>query len=129
MPCGAVGGCPGCSGQWLDTAAVEALRRGELKPADCRLGRIAVIVGPVPNRHSVISCPVCAGPLRRVDVTGSIHSVDVCDAHGTWFDARELEIVAEALREARAGDVTDDDLEAAGVKKGGFFARLFRSRS
>jgi Zn-finger nucleic acid-binding protein len=84
-----------------------------------------LVVGPTPNRHASLSCPECSGPMRREEVTDTMFGVDICDAHGTWFDARELPAFIETATAARAGEVTSEDLESAGVG-GGFFARLFR---
>lgn len=48
-----------------------------------------------------VSCPVCRGGMKRVDFADQENlPVDVCSAHGIWFDAAEL---AAALR------ATDDD--------------------
>jgi Zn-finger nucleic acid-binding protein len=118
--------CRACGGVWLEAATVERLMRArdpELETAARRL--VGVVLMPVPNRHARISCPACGATMRRVEVPETVHSIDVCDPHGTWFDRDELPIFVSAFAEARAGEVTDDDLDAAGVG-GGFFTSLFR---
>jgi Zn-finger nucleic acid-binding protein len=127
---GLVAACKACGGLWLATAIVDRLRAAHdhaLEEALRRPFGVVITVGPTPNRHAGIGCPECAAPLRRVDVPNTIHSIDVCDAHGTWFDARELPIVLDAFEAARAGVVTDDDMEAAGVG-GGLLSRIFGRR-
>ena len=129
-------GCKRCGGLWLDAASVARLTRArdeELERAARRVNGVFVRTGAVPNRMAAISCPVCAAPLRRVEIPDSMHSVDTCDAHGTWFDrdnGDELQMFVTAFEAARAGEVTDEDLRHAGVAggAGGFFARLFRTR-
>jgi Zn-finger nucleic acid-binding protein len=125
---GVAAGCRSCGGLWLDTAIVDRLRAArdeELESALRKPFGVVLVMGPTPNRTARISCPECAGPMRWVEIPDSPHGVDVCDAHGTWFDARELAAFLESEAAARAGEVTTDDLQSAGV--GGFFARLFRT--
>jgi Zn-finger nucleic acid-binding protein len=128
-------GCRSCGGLWLDAASVDRLRRArdeELEQAARRVNGLFIRRGPVPNRMAAISCPVCSAPLRRIELPDTMHSVDTCDAHGTWFDrdnGDELQMFVTAFEAARAGEVTGDDLRNAGVPgAGGFFARLFRTR-
>jgi Zn-finger nucleic acid-binding protein len=127
-------GCQACGGLWIDAATVERLKKArdeELERAARRMHGVLMVRGPAPNRMAAISCPVCAAPLRRVEIPDTMHSVDVCEAHGTWFDrdnGDELRMFVTAFEDARAGVVTEDDLQHAGVPgAGGFFARLFRS--
>ena len=125
---GIASGCRSCGGLWLDTAIVSRLRstHDEVLEADLRrpFGPV-FIVGAPPNRHANLSCPECSAPMRREEVADTSFGVDICDAHGTWFDARELPAFIETATAARAGEVTAEDLETAGVGQG-FFARLFR---
>jgi len=128
-------GCKSCGGLWLDAASVDRLRKArdeELEQAARRVNGVFIRRGPVPNRMAAISCPVCSAPLRRIELPDTMHSIDACDAHGTWFDrdnGDELQMFVTAFEAARAGEVTGDDLRHAGVPAGGgFLARLFRSR-
>lgn len=127
-----VHGCPDCGGIWLDPRAVDHARNVN----DEELLRVAFsIVGPVvrsrPDRSAQIGCPVCAATMQRVGILGGACDVDVCTAHGTWFDRTELDAFVKAHSEARAGEVTEEDLRAAGVEgstsKGdiGFFGAMF----
>lgn len=120
----AVGECLACGGLWLDRAVFEQLgvsreRQGAV------LGALptpdqppAVKLEPVQYRP----CPACRQRMNRVNYAKRSGVVlDVCKAHGLWFDkdelrrvlafiagggldrARELEI--EALKEARRAAV------------------------
>jgi Zn-finger nucleic acid-binding protein len=125
---GLAAGCRSCGGLWLDTAIVDRLsatRDEELETALRRPFGVIIVMNPTPNRNTKISCPECSGPMRWVELPDSPSGIDVCDTHGTWFDARELATFLENQSEARAGEVTSEDMEAAGV--GGFFARLFHA--
>jgi Zn-finger nucleic acid-binding protein len=126
-----IAACRECGGIWVDAATVERLKSAhdeELENAARRINGPLVLVGPPPDQRLAISCPVCSGPLRRVEIPDTMHSVDVCDVHGTWFDrcnGDELQMFVTSFAEARAGEVTEGDLRSAGVG-GGFFSRLFR---
>jgi Zn-finger nucleic acid-binding protein len=120
-------GCMSCGGVWLDPATVERLSRARDPDLERAAGRILGLLRPGPGlRDPLICCPVCAAPLRRAEIANSVSQIDVCDAHGTWFDRGEVVAFAEASAESRAGEVSEDDLRAAGVG-GGFFSRLFSS--
>jgi hypothetical protein len=75
---------------------VEAYEADALTLSD----RIAQCAGCKPDTAvQGIPCAVCddAMALRRIDGV----EIDVCIDHGTWFDAQELRLVAEAMAEAR----------------------------
>ena len=80
--------CKNCGGVWLDATTVERLRRapdGEVDRAAAQIGARADTFA-APDRSLAISCPICRTHLRRFAIAGTPHAVDVCDAHGTWFD-------------------------------------------
>lgn len=64
--------------------------------------------------------------MRRSALADTMHAIDVCDAHGTWFDRNELATFVSAFSEQRAGEIDDEDLAAAGVpgRSDGFFTQL-----
>jgi hypothetical protein len=37
-----------------------------------------------------LTCPVCRTAMECVGLSETVHDVDVCKAHGTWFDRTEL---------------------------------------
>lgn len=72
--------------------------------------------------------------MKRTEAPGTIHTIDTCAAHGTWFDGLELPQFIEAFAEARAGEITEEDARAAGLPGsggggGGFFTELFEAAS
>ncbi len=82
-------GCRSCGGVWLDAATVERLKRAhddELERAARSINGVVSDIGGPPDQNMSIACPVCSTHLRRVPIPGTTSSVDVCDAHGTWFD-------------------------------------------
>ncbi|MEO8877781.1 MAG: zf-TFIIB domain-containing protein [Polyangiaceae bacterium] len=128
-----IAGCANCGGIWLDPRAVDHARNVN----DQDLLRVAFsIVGPFvpskPDKDLHISCPVCGVAAKRVSILGDACAVDICAQHGTWFDREELDQFVSAHSTARAGEVTEDDLRAAGVggstEKGdiGFFGAMFQ---
>ena len=48
-----------------------------------------------------ITCPECLVTMHVVRVESAACEVDACPAHGTWFDAGELEDVMRAFTSAR----------------------------
>ncbi|MDB4935467.1 MAG: hypothetical protein JWP87_2439 [Labilithrix sp.] len=125
----AIAACRGCGGMWLDHATVERLMKVRDRELEDRAARMVGIVGSLPLevRLAAIACPACSSALRRIEIQETIHCVDVCDAHGTWFDRSELPTFMTFFQEQRMGEVLDDDLRAAGVPEPGFFTDLFRS--
>jgi Zn-finger nucleic acid-binding protein len=114
---------------WLEPATVRRLAESvdaEFEAA-ARRATAAVIRMLVPDLRKAISCPVCSVALRRLAIPETEIHVDVCDAHGTWFDQGEVTKYTEAYAAARAGELTAEDLEAAGVHgspAGGFWAKV-----
>lgn len=126
-------GCHGCGGVWIDGETVRALATHRDRDAE-ELARTMGSKRPIEallavDRDKPVHCPACQAPLRREVVGGRSTPVDVCDAHGTWFDWGELAMLfapgpaPEPLSEA--------ELEAAGIpgdanQEPGFFTTLFR---
>jgi Zn-finger nucleic acid-binding protein len=87
--------CPKCGGTFVDRHALETLV-GEKRAAraDSVLG--AYDTGgdaplPQPAGAFYIKCPDCGQTMnRRTFATGARVIVDICRAHGTWFDQHEL---------------------------------------
>jgi len=91
--------CAKCYGLWLGTATFEHIcRNAEQKAA--ALGSARPVGGPVaiaPVRY--VRCPQCNDLMHRLNFahcSGVI--VDVCRAHGTWFDANELHRIVHFIR-------------------------------
>jgi Zn-finger nucleic acid-binding protein len=91
-------GCGVCGGIWLDNdGSMEITRNAHpevMALADRARDHAVTRVDTGPT--SVATCPVCKTAMRRTRVI-NVADVDVCAAHGTWFDAGELELIARAL--------------------------------
>jgi hypothetical protein len=82
-----------------------------------------------------VACPDCSKVMVRKELPDTIHYLDTCPEHGTWFDFRELPMFVSVFAERRAGQLDADDLRAAGLpgsdapseSTGGFFSDLFHS--
>jgi Zn-finger nucleic acid-binding protein len=129
MPPGGVGRvptheCPHCHGLWvpddqfdhLVRQAIAACERAQLQDLAAPSPRVRggrPDVGPVQYRR----CPICQSfMLRRNYEQRSGVILDVCNEHGTWLDADELEqirgfIVSGGLAEARASGKQQRDSE------------------
>lgn len=108
--------CMSCGGVWTDTTAsrritttvdreLVGIARNAAKHAaesDPRLD------GATPDVAR--ACPICSGPLTCVR-SGHV-PVDVCTAHGTWFDRDELGRLARNLEFERLS--VDPDPPASG---------------
>ncbi len=108
--------CPKCLGVWLDPATLERLARDADQQAVILSGAptagvtaTSTVFAPVCYRP----CVLCQEPMTRVNYarcSGVI--VDVCRAHGTWFDVDELQrtvrfIQGGGLQWARAREHAD----------------------
>jgi Zn-finger nucleic acid-binding protein len=122
--------CRSCNGVWLDAATVARLRSARVEDIDRAAARIGArsLTGASPDRSAAIACPVCKSHLRREPIPGASEAIDVCDAHGTWFDgadASELQRFVAALESIRAGSAPAGEAPPAA---GSFFSRLFGRR-
>jgi Zn-finger nucleic acid-binding protein len=92
--------CQKCQGLWVDVPTLQQICADQEKQA-------AVLGMPAPPAESVgveksiryIPCPVCHKLMNRVNFAHSSNVVvDVCRAHGTWFDKDELRRIVEFIR-------------------------------
>jgi Zn-finger nucleic acid-binding protein len=86
--------CEHCHGALVPDAAIAELL-AELAPHDHRSVAERLAPATAPPRH----CPCCAAVMEPSRLYETV--VDRCAAHGTWFDAGELEDVL-----ASCGEVT-----------------------
>lgn len=104
--------CEGCGGHFVDHATLRALfeRRARLSyrvDAPGSPGRKAT-----PDRVRYLPCPVCGESMNRRNFgerSGII--VDVCRAHGIWFDHDELPRVLSFVAQGGLDDMTRRELE------------------
>ncbi|HTE56351.1 MAG TPA: zf-TFIIB domain-containing protein [Kofleriaceae bacterium] len=128
--------CSTCHGVWLDAAAVDRLVRerqerslstlrqmGAVSPdladephrsaaSPAPAGQPAAVPGQPPGRAMYIECPDCDQIMNRVNFarrSGII--LDVCRAHGTWFDASELGRVVDFVMKGGVEDSQRREIE------------------
>jgi len=128
--------CRGCGGVWLDTETTDYLRAVRDPDLETAVRRaVSAVVSLTPRqRDQSVFCPACEAQARRVEIASTAHAIDVCDAHGAWFDRDELSLFVQAGTDPRARETLETELEAAGVSggaagwsEGGFFTGLLRA--
>jgi len=92
-------GCGACGGVWMDDASS---RRLVAQPSE-RAAELASLAAknakqPV-SAEGPLLCPVCDEALGHHDFPNAHLRLDVCDAHGTWFDRGELALLIALIRE------------------------------
>ena len=91
-------GCGLCGGIWLDNdAARKVLEHYSDRVVDMA-ARAAQSAQVKPDLRQAAKCAQCRNDMQR-RTFGSV-SVDVCNDHGTWFDAGELSILVAPMRPA-----------------------------
>jgi Zn-finger nucleic acid-binding protein len=106
-------GCGACSGIWLDNAACQLLIAGEISDAARELLHRAAQREPVaeekagyreaarPSADAAMGCPVCRAAMTPYETKPEAHGarvkLDVCPAHGTWFDHGEAWALFQAV--------------------------------
>ena len=115
--------CGTCHGLWLDSGAVDRIVRQRSEQATAPLREMGApmadlqhraVAGPPPQRRMYLGCPDCSTVMNRVNFarrSGII--LDVCRAHGTWFDADELPRVVEFVLRGGVEEAQKKDLEQA----------------
>lgn len=101
---GAVDGvsfCAKCGGVFADVAATQRI----VSTMDRVLLEIGFQAGfgKERKRHEPreLTCPECLIAMQMQRIESAACTVDVCPAHGTWFDTGELEDVMRAFTRAR----------------------------
>ena len=106
-------GCGQCGGVWLDnTASSNVVYTNDvtlLTLTDKAAKAKKVEIDPTP----LARCPLDGDPLTRTIVRGV--ELDVCAAHGTWFDAGEVRRLKSIFQEERLAVAAGEpyDYEAA----------------
>jgi Zn-finger nucleic acid-binding protein len=90
-------GCGRCGGVWLGSAC--ARRIAEVLPGDAieLAGRVSRNAKGEITTLAPVACPICSAPMTRTRAAAAGVDLDVCGAHGTWYDRHELEQIAVAL--------------------------------
>jgi Zn-finger nucleic acid-binding protein len=90
-------GCGRCGGVFLDNADSQRLVKAFPDDAVALSEHAGALSPDEPNLGEAAPCPVCAAPMMRTRIDRAGLDLDVCAAHGTWFDRGELRRVALAL--------------------------------
>ena len=91
-----VDACATCGGAWMDHEMTQrAVTEGDLTPAQLS-DQAAKHAGRVPAARER-ACPVCNDQLKERLVPEARVVIDVCESHGSWFDADEMRTVIQAL--------------------------------
>lgn len=107
--------CSRCDGIWADAEALQQICTDREQQAAV-LGTAITIVAPeIAGMEKVryVPCPVCKKLMNRVNFAKCSNVVvDVCKAHGTWFDKDELRRIVEfiqagGLDQARARQIEE----------------------
>jgi Zn-finger nucleic acid-binding protein len=92
--------CSRCEGIWVGVDALQQICAEREKQAAV-LGMPAPPDGTVELEKQIryIPCPVCHQLMNRLNFAHCSHViVNVCKAHGTWFDKDELRRTVEFIR-------------------------------
>lgn len=102
--------CARCGGAWTDTKGSWLVARALLS-AEARAA--ATLTRQRAKQRdayranargaSTRRCPSCGSALERGHAAGRGVEVDLCRAHGTWFDAGEIERIVSASEADRSG--------------------------
>jgi Zn-finger nucleic acid-binding protein len=94
--------CRACGGVFADRETLARFAGGKTVELHA-LADEATRAPPRPRTLPVdLECPRCMIPMRKVSVPAARCWIDVCPAHGAWFDRWEVQIVADALRDREA---------------------------
>lgn len=93
--------CAKCEGLWVDRETVDKIYKS--REQTVAIGKIFQPDGPPPKkisrtRDGYLKCPNCEKLMNRKNFgrySGVL--VDICNPHGTWFDADELRHVLEFI--------------------------------
>ena len=92
--------CPKCEGLWADKESVEQICADREKQSAV-LGAASHVSqeSNLEEKVRYLPCPVCNKLMNRVNFAHCSHVIiDVCTAHGTWFDRDELRQIVEFIR-------------------------------
>jgi Zn-finger nucleic acid-binding protein len=90
-------GCGACGGLWLDNDGSRRVVAQVDKEVEELASRAeANATNEVDTVAGGLPCPVCNAVLKRVRIAKADLDLDICGAHGTWFDRGELQKVMNA---------------------------------
>ena len=94
--------CETCGGVFADRDVMERVLAGDVA-AFRDLAAEATRAPPRPaTSPRDLACPKCQSLMKPVRVERAGCIVDVCAAHGVWFDRWEAHLIADAMSDAEA---------------------------
>jgi Zn-finger nucleic acid-binding protein len=107
--------CGTCNGLFLDHVAVKRVIADRAQArAEALLGALPTgepHIVPRPGEKMYVKCPTCRTMMNRKQfATGAGIIVDVCKAHGTFFDAGELPAIIEFVMNGGLESAAKKDL-------------------
>src|SRR5262249_8876737 len=94
--------CDTCGGVFADRDVMDRVLAGDVA-AFRELASEATRAPPRPaTTPRDLACPKCQSVMTPVRVERAGCVVDVCRAHGVWFDRWEAHSIADAVRDAAA---------------------------
>ncbi len=107
--------CQACGGLWLERAVFEQLGASRERQGAV-LGALPSPVEPAAAAMEPVHyrpCPACAQRMNRVNYARrSAVILDVCKAHGIWFDRDELRRVLAFVADGGLDRAREQELEA-----------------
>jgi Zn-finger nucleic acid-binding protein len=108
--------CAGCAGVFLDHVAIQRITvEREPSRAVALLGALArAELRPLPaaGQRMYVPCPVCAAVMnRRLFASGTGIIIDICHAHGAFFDAGELPRIIDFVMHGGLETAQRQDIE------------------
>jgi Zn-finger nucleic acid-binding protein len=108
--------CAACLGVFLDHIAIKRVIVDRARArAEALLGalpRTEVQAVPAAGQKMYLPCPICHVVMnRRLFATGAGVIIDVCRAHGTFFDAGELPVIIDFVMNGGLEKAQKRDLE------------------
>ncbi len=105
--------CPKCEGIWADAESLQKICADrEQQAAVLGIPRSLPVDANSLENVRYVPCPVCNKLMNRVafsHCSGVV--VDVCKAHGTWFDKDELRRIVEFIRAGGLETARADEIE------------------
>jgi Zn-finger nucleic acid-binding protein len=105
--------CPQCEGIWADADSLQKICADrEQQAAVLGIPRSLPVDANSLDNVRYVPCPVCSTLMNRVafaHCSGVV--VDVCKAHGTWFDKDELRRIVEFIRAGGLEAARAEELE------------------
>ena len=102
--------CETCGGVFADRDVMSRVLAGDVA-AFRDLSAEATRAPPRPaTSPSDLACPKCQSLMKPIHVVRARCIVDVCRAHGIWFDRWEAHFIADAMSDAAANATLRDAL-------------------